>query len=172
MWGSNSKGELGNGEAGESILVPKRVEFFNDNMLVLDVSCGQSVTHPHTLAISQEADVRKVWSWGDNYKNQLGVDISCTDFACFPLEIVSFEEKLVTKVVAGGIHSMALCEGSVYTWGCGSDGRLGHKECAGHRYLYKEAFPRQIKSKKVVTDISCSYYHCACIAAEVAENGK
>ena len=28
-------------------------------------------------------------------------------------------------------------EGAVWTWGCGSDGRLGHPEAEGHRYLYR-----------------------------------
>ena len=39
-------------------------------------------------------------------------------------------------VCAGGIHSSAVTvDGGVFTWGCGSDGRLGHPEAEGHRYL-------------------------------------
>ena len=49
------------------------------------------------------------------------------------------------KVAAGGIHSGFLSvDGSVLTFGCGSDGRLGHPESADHRYLYREGLPRKI----------------------------
>lgn len=34
------------------------------------------------------------------------------------------------------------------TFGCGSDGRLGHKEILNHKYLYKEAYPKEIEDFK------------------------
>lgn len=44
----------------------------------------------------------------------------------------------VSEVIAGGIHSGVLSsDGDLYTFGCGSDGRIGHIESADHRYLYK-----------------------------------
>ena len=79
-------------------------------------------------------------------------------------QISFFDGRNAEKVCSGGIHSMALCDGKVFTWGCGSDGRLGHPECEGHRYLYKESTPLVIASKHVASDISCSYYHSACVA--------
>ncbi len=43
-------------------------------------------------------------------------------------------------MVCGGIHNSALTlDGRVFTWGCGSDGRLGHLEYEGHTFLYKES---------------------------------
>ena len=66
------------------------------------------------------------------------------------------------KVVCGGIHSAILTEqGSVYTFGCGSDGRLGQQEFLGHVYLYKESKPKfvQTLAKKKVIDVVSSYYH-------------
>jgi regulator of chromosome condensation len=30
------------------------------------------------------------------------------------------------------------------SFGCGSDGRLGHEESKDHRYLYREGKPRKI----------------------------
>lgn len=54
-------------------------------------------------------------------------------------------EKIV-KVLAGGIHSAALTEsGNLYTWGCGSNGRLGHPDFEGHTYLYKESQPKLVE---------------------------
>jgi len=48
--------------------------------------------------------------------------------------------------VAGGIHNAALTEDRVvYSWGCGSDGRLGHADAAKFRYLYRETMPRPLE---------------------------
>ena len=34
---------------------------------------------------------------------------------------------------SGGLHSVAFCcHEAVFTWGCGSDGRLGHPEAVGY----------------------------------------
>jgi alpha-tubulin suppressor-like RCC1 family protein len=59
-------------------------------------------------------------------------------------------------------------DGTLLTWGCGSDGRLGHPEYEGFVYLYKESHPKQVDyfkthGKKVV-DVSASYYHMLAIA--------
>ena len=68
----------------------------------------------------------------------------------------------VIKVIGGGIHASILTEqGQVYTFGCGSDGRLGHPEYEGHTYLYKESKPKLVEAfagKKVI-DVQSSYYH-------------
>ncbi|CAF3781824.1 unnamed protein product [Rotaria sp. Silwood1] len=72
-------------------------------------------------------------------------------------------------IAAGGIHSSALStDGRVFTWGCGSDGRLGHAEAQGHRYLYKEHEPRSIDllNNQQVLSISTSYYHMAAILVQ------
>lgn len=157
MWGSNKSGELGLGYSSDYCENPTIVEGLSD---VLKISCGKSTTHPHTLAITNE---KKVYAWGDTYKDQLGLDID-KPFISIPTEIEFFSGKDIMDVQAGGIHSMSLCENTIYTWGCGSDGRLGHPEYKGHRYLYKESIPRSISSKSKTISISCSYYHCACIA--------
>lgn len=65
------------------------------------------------------------------------------------------------KIISGGIHSALLTlNGQLYTWGCGSDGRLGHPEYEGFVYLYKESRPKLVeafKNKKVI-DAESSYY--------------
>ena len=49
------------------------------------------------------------------------------------------------RASAGGIHSAILSDdGAILTFGCGSDGRLGHPESSDHRYLYREGLPRKI----------------------------
>ena len=39
-------------------------------------------------------------------------------------------------------------EGFVYSFGCGSDGRIGHKESLDHTYLYREGLPRMVENLK------------------------
>jgi regulator of chromosome condensation len=47
--------------------------------------------------------------------------------------------------MCGGIHNSALTKtGELYTWGCGSDGRLGHPEIGAANYLYKESLPKKL----------------------------
>jgi alpha-tubulin suppressor-like RCC1 family protein len=44
----------------------------------------------------------------------------------------------VLKCCAGGIHSMLINDNNeAMSFGCGSDGRIGHEESKDHRYLYR-----------------------------------
>lgn len=46
----------------------------------------------------------------------------------------------VKQVISGGIHKAILTQDNkLYTFGCGSDGRLGHPEYEGYVFLYKES---------------------------------
>ena len=165
MWGSNSRGELGLGTKCAMKNLPSQVAFFQ--MDVIDISCSFSKPHPHSLAITEDANgAKQAWSWGDNYKEKLGLGDQTTEQChSHPQLIVTLNGKNIQKVCAGGIHSVALCDGQVYTWGCGSDGRLGHPEYIGSRYLYKESTPRVIGQfgEGQVIDVASNYYHCACI---------
>ena len=74
--------------------------------------------------------------------------------------------KTVKKVASGGIHSALLTtDGEVYTFGCGSNGRLGHPEYEGYVFLYKESQPKRVEALGArVIDLASSYYHMAVIA--------
>ena len=90
------------------------------------------------MAVDKEG---KIYTWGAGYKGKLGhhTEWSHADQADEPkpkmIKSIEFE---VDKPVAGGIHSCFLSkEGDIYSFGCGSDGRLGHIESTDHRYLYR-----------------------------------
>ena len=52
----------------------------------------------------------------------------------------------------------------LYTFGCGSGGRLGHIKTA-HKFLYKERLPRVVGTfeGRFVEDVDSSYYHMIAI---------
>jgi regulator of chromosome condensation len=164
MWGSNSCGELGLGKISKSVLVPTLIECISD---CVDVSCSVTEKHAHSLAITKTPELTQAWACGSDYKLKLGIKGNPTqEFYPAWQEIAFFRNKNITKIRAGGIHSIALCDNQLYSWGCGSDGRLGHPEFAGHRYLYKEPVPKLVQALQStqVLDVSTSYYHAACLA--------
>ena len=55
---------------------------------------------------------------------------------------------------------------------CGSDGRLGHPEAKGHRYLFRSDTPRVVEALATyghAVDVKASYYHTVAI---VNKKGK
>ena len=85
-----------------------------------------------------------------------------------PKKIEFLKDVKIKETIAAGLHSAALSsDGVLYTFGCGSDGRLGHADYTGHKYLYREALPRAVDSFKGKTVIAATsaYYHMMAIAS-------
>ena len=125
-----------------------------------EISCSKGEHHGHTLALSTEG---QVFAMGDGYKGKLGFGNLGSKNILLPIDNESFQGEKIKHVSAGGIHSTAVSiNGSVYSWGCGSDGRLGHPEAKGHRYLFKSDTPRVIQAildAGVASMVRASYYH-------------
>ena len=125
-----------------------------------EISCSKGEHHGHTLALTNDGNV---YSWGDGYKGKLGLGDQESRFTPCLIDPKYFNYAEVKHVSAGGIHSAAVSkDGEAFTWGCGSDGRLGHPEAKGHRYLFRSDVPRLVealKEKGKVIDIKASYYH-------------
>ena len=51
------------------------------------------------------------------------------------------------------------------SFGCGSNGRLGHSKSNEYVYLYREGVPKAIDTLKpvFVTNLDSSYYHNICL---------
>lgn len=112
-----------------------------------------------------------VYTWGSGYKGKLGHDSvwSHKDAADEPRPRKIEGLHGVETVIAGGIHSAVLrADRKVMTFGCGSDGRLGHPEEAKYVYLYREPAPRVIEgpfaAENQVLEVCSSYYFMAAIA--------
>jgi len=130
-WGSDSECRLGyknskENKDGESEVfiqkIPKLVKFLNPFTKITKISCGYS----HTLALS---DLGQVFSWGSCKFGCLGN--SHSEDLVYPEPILIDNEKKpfkdITEISAGMYFSLAMGKDkSVYSWGCGTSGRLGH----------------------------------------------
>jgi hypothetical protein len=84
--------------------------------------CKVSSGYHHTLALSVGG---VVFSCGKADRGQLG--LGTTDTKKVPHEVPGLEGKKIVDVAAGNNHNCVLSAAcSVYTWGIGDNGRLGH----------------------------------------------
>ena len=119
-FGSGSFGQLGHGDLNQQ-LTPKQVpvEAFNGEQIVM-VAGG----FVHSIALSAAGNV---FTWGHNATGQLGHNNLQSETVPRQVDTAWFDEKKVAYVAAGFQYSVAVTvEGQLYTWGMGSDGRLGH----------------------------------------------
>ncbi|CAF1132036.1 unnamed protein product [Rotaria sordida] len=171
LWGSTVPyGKISNEENFRNISINNPIQKDlnnnnNNNDRPIQISCSRGQFHAHVLLLTEQGCI---YSMGSNYKAKLGIDIN--QLFTGEWTLIELTRTCPFKMIAaGGIHSSALSiDGYVFTWGCGSDGRLGHAEAQGHRYLYKEHEPRSIDllNNQQVLSISTSYYHMAAIVVQ------
>eukprot|EP01156_Anaeramoeba_ignava_P014433 Anaeramoba_ignava/a609162_32.p1 GENE.a609162_32~~a609162_32.p1 ORF type:complete len:387 (-),score=103.78 a609162_32:66-1226(-) len=174
MFGSTQDGCLGNGKEKIdskfiSIDSPVQVDFSHlTDSPIVSVSCNKSEHYLHTLVMSEKG---QIFSFGSNYKSKLGVGEQIQK-SSVPLSVDLQNVKSVPlKICAGGIHSALMTNDGFYTWGCGSNGRLGHSESENYRYLFRENIPRKVDLEaKQLIDADCSYYHSICVVSNLEKN--
>ena len=112
-WGSNSKGQLGDGPTTDS-LTPKPVSGLTG---VVAVAAGNY----HSLAVKSDGTL---WAWGGNFNGQLG-DGTTTDRST-PKPVPGLTG--VVAVAAGNNHSLAVkSDGTLWAWGSNLEGQLGDR---------------------------------------------
>ncbi|KAM9953555.1 hypothetical protein ACTFIR_008630 [Dictyostelium discoideum] len=123
-FGSNEIGTLGLGsELKGRVTKPTKIKFTETNEKIKQLSSGAS----HTLFLTSGGNVYSC-GWGTEGRLGLGMDTSNRDSPTLIKYFNQNQNKIkIVKVSAGGSHSMALDDqGRVYTWGNGSNGKLGH----------------------------------------------
>ena len=124
-WGYNEHGELGQGTAGVSVIVPALVKTTGTSIQgkrITAVSAGEY----YFLVIDNDGLVH---SWGRNLYGELGNNTQYT-FEYEPTAVVTAGTPMAGKVIVGIAgsmwHSMAVdSNGNVYTWGDNEYGQLG-----------------------------------------------
>ncbi|WP_116023878.1 S8 family serine peptidase [Thermomonospora umbrina] len=113
-WGRNDLGQLGIGSTGPDIMTPRIVSGLTE---VFGVGAGAS----HSFAVRHN---RTTFAWGYNALGQVGIG-SAGGNVLTPSLIGALTG--ATAVAGGSNHSAAtLFNGTVYTWGDGGSGQLGH----------------------------------------------
>jgi alpha-tubulin suppressor-like RCC1 family protein len=111
---------------------------------------GASAGGVHSLAFSF-SNLSSVYAWGSNYHGQIGSSVVTTGTAAYsgapvkvPLHsVVPGAPGVVTSVSAGGFHSLAAMDGTVFSWGGNGSGQLGHR-VIGELQLQDSAVPTQV----------------------------
>ena len=158
MFGKGEDNALGLGKQTAAVVsVPAPVATSSDKIFT-QVCCSVGDKHGHTLFLDVEG---RVYSCGDGYKGKLGHGDHEPRYVPTQISTEFFNNERIISIAAGGIHSAAVSqEGHVFTWGCGSDGRLGHPEGKGHRYLFRSDIPKIVEALEgKAVDVNCSYYH-------------
>ncbi|MFD0154647.1 RCC1 domain-containing protein [Streptomyces sp. NPDC055721] len=128
-WGSNSRGQLGDGTTSAASTVPGRVCGNATCTLPLDKVVKVASSGEHNIALLDDGSVV---GWGRNDIGQLG-DGTTTD-RITPARVCAVGEpapcasflKGVVSVAAGDFHSFALLtDGTMVAWGANVSGRLG-----------------------------------------------
>jgi len=154
-YGIGGEGQLGHGDQRDCFTF-KEVSLLS-TLDVIQVVGGGS----HSGVVTRDG---KLFCWGGNMWGQLGMGMTCE---CIPIPTqVSFSDvpMRVLKVACGAAHNLALLhDGSVWSWGHGANGRLGH----GSEYNFTA--PKQIlefPSNVHIENVCCGWGHSICITTD------
>lgn len=153
-WGGGNKGILASGDEedrNEPVLVK--------GLLVRDVAVGSV----HVLAVSRDGHL---FSWGSNKDAQLGSEVLDGDvdngMTVFKPRAVGLKGA-VSCISAGKVHSAAVKDGVLYTWGKGGKGVLGLN--SELNVAVPEAIPNGFESKKI-SSVSTGWTHTIAVTAD------
>ena len=154
--GKGSNGRLGLGDSdNRATLTP--ITTFPEGVKIFQISQAKS-GDGHCLAITNTG---QVYSWGEGSYGRLGHGDTVTIKT--PKRVEALKDVVVVQVSCGSRHSAAVtADGVLYTWGSGTDGKLGHGNT------------ESVNTPKVLSAVS-NAMHVACAASHsvaIAENGS
>jgi len=151
-WGDGSKGKLGNNsEKSES--TPFHVKELRGARAV-DIGCGSDFT----AMLSVRGDI---YTWGSGDSGRTGT--GTVDNVFIPVCLSTFGQLNVVEMSVGLDHVAAVTDaGELYTWGYGSNGRLGHGDQGD------QLVPLRVEALKDVKIVhaSCGGYHTAAVTED------
>jgi len=118
------------------------------------VSCG----HDFSSVLTERNDL---YTWGSGDSGRLGIGSVQTLF--IPMCVPLLSQKRVVNVSLGSDHAGAVTdEGLVFTWGYGSNGRLGHGE---ENDILEPTVVESLASEPAV-QVSCGGHHTGVVTRE------
>lgn len=153
-WGQGSSGQLGHGSQS-SINRPALVQLLSAHLIVA-VDGGED----NSAAIT---DAGELYTWGAGEMGKLGQGQATTS-ALLPARVRGeLSDKAVKTVSLGLGHTAVIVDqGTLYTWGAGWYGRLGHNDQTN---VY---MPKRIASMvfKQFETVSCGSYHTLAVSKD------
>ncbi|QDZ17734.1 putative chromosome condensation regulation protein [Chloropicon primus] len=159
-WGENNKGQLGFETTGPVrrptfIEIEEMNEYGDGDQYITSVACGAN----HVCAVDNEGNL---YSWGDNEFGQCGQEH--WDPIAVPGRVRGQLEGLKVHSVSCGQHTLAIAgpKKSLYSWGSGTRGQLGHGT------EQDSNAPRQVASLSDLKfeDIHCGEYHSLAVTRD------
>eukprot|EP00871_Galdieria_phlegrea_P003117 jgi/Galph1/3806/GphlegSOOS_G2478.1 len=148
-WGRAKNYRLGRKGTREDSYQPEVVKVFK-SCAIKQVTCGGG----HTLVLLENGDL---YTFGYNQYGQLGNGTRIDSPLDANRKICNIETKIVS-VACGRYHSAALDEtGSVFTWGGGKNGRLGHNDEQVRPY------PCRVSGLPCAQKLFCGYHMTAAL---------
>jgi len=152
--GSNSHGCLGIGAQESFKAKAVKISQTDEGAPFIDIT-NLSVGACHCMALSK---YNRVYSWGCGNSGRLGHGNNTRELK--PKEIKALEKLAIIFISAGFSHSAAISsQNNLFTWGCGSQGKLGHG------FTDDDPTPQIVDDLKEVKIIfvSCGFDHTLCI---------
>eukprot|EP01095_Lingulamoeba_sp_RSL-Kostka_P008375 TRINITY_DN2781_c1_g1_i1.p1 TRINITY_DN2781_c1_g1~~TRINITY_DN2781_c1_g1_i1.p1 ORF type:complete len:604 (+),score=224.26 TRINITY_DN2781_c1_g1_i1:84-1895(+) len=145
-WGKGNDGRLGHNDE-ETVLEPKQVMALSEHKVIY-IACG----YVTTAAITSQGNV---YVWGGNEKGQLGH--GDRESKIIPTQIEELQGIGICQIACATWHTAAISvSGDVYTWGNGSNGKLGHGD------EEDKLVPCKLEDTNfIATQISCGDFHTA-----------
>jgi alpha-tubulin suppressor-like RCC1 family protein len=169
-WGSNFRGQLGNGAIDDNSH-PAPVQVLGPNGSgsltgVVAVAAGGV----HSLALKGDGTV---WAWGESFHGQLGDGTFHSDPHPLPVHAVGPNgHGFLTGVVAiaaGYQFSLGLkSDGTLWAWGYNGDGELGIGTSSGFGDF--RATPQQVSGLMGVKAVSAGVYHSLALVKRVVSD--
>jgi alpha-tubulin suppressor-like RCC1 family protein len=134
-WGNQANGRLGNGVTTGNQASPVQSCYPSSVAITDAVGVAAGKDHTHFIKLNATTGERTVWSFGSNGAGELGNN--ATGGESFAVQVVNSALTPLTginEVAAGANFSVAVhSDGSVYSWGTKSNGRLGEGGTTGSR---------------------------------------
>ena len=182
-WGFGSNGQLGLGFCEDSfeigtglsnsrIFTPKKIDTFENKILINDIQCGKTFS----MFIDTNGGL---YSCGVNDLNQLGIpesppqdhlknkDCQCKDFV-IPTKLIYFSNMKVEKIACGEAHCVAIIKGihsndrNIWSWGNNRYGQLGLGDKIKCSLPKPNSFLIEYKDNKFES-VSCGGFHSLCL---------
>jgi alpha-tubulin suppressor-like RCC1 family protein len=157
-WGWGEAGRLGHGDE-DPLSAPRSVAFFAATHSVERIGVATAVAcgREHTLVCTAGG---ALFAFGAGSSYRLGTGDQEDRLKPVRIDTDALAGELVCALAGGEAHSAALCRsGSLFTWGFGRAGALGH---GGDEH---EKTPRRLEHPQRVASVACGAYHTAFVTA-------